>query len=127
MKKNIKVKTSSQKNNVFIHNYKKNGNMCKCEICGLQAHYFTLEKSGDNVRNTYHFNLYTILPDTNLETYFNIDHIKPRAKGGANTLDNMQLTCEKCNSDKADTFNKWLEFKNKIFNKISNIWMMFKK
>ena len=32
-------------------------------------------------------------------------HIKPRSKGGKNELNNMQLTCELCNSKKADNHN----------------------
>ena len=121
MKKGAKIKTSSQKNNIFINNFHKHKNVCKCDICGLTAHYFSLEKSPDNTKNLYHFNLYTILTHNNTEIYFNIDHIKPRAKGGSNTLDNMQLTCEKCNSDKADTFNKWVELRNILLKKIKNI------
>lgn len=121
MNRNVKVKTSSQKNNIFISNYLKNNKKCKCDICGLEAHYFSLEKSPDNTRDTYHFNLYTILPIQNIEIYFNIDHIKPRAKGGTNTLDNMQLTCETCNSNKADSYNIWL-YNYKI---IKNIILKF--
>ena len=116
MGKNIKLKTSTQKNNVFIKNYNANKNVCKCDICGIKASYFTLEKSPDNDRNVFHFNLYTVHPKTNQEVYFNIDHIKPRAKGGTNILSNMQLTCEDCNSKKADDFSKWLEFKSKVVN-----------
>ena len=33
----------------------------------------------------------------------NIDHKIPRSKGGANSLNNMQLTHVKCNQKKADT------------------------
>jgi 5-methylcytosine-specific restriction endonuclease McrA len=33
---------------------------------------------------------------------FTIDHIVPKSKGGANTLDNLQIMCEQCNWDKAD-------------------------
>jgi len=31
-----------------------------------------------------------------------VDHIKPIAKGGTNTQDNMQTLCEPCNSAKGD-------------------------
>lgn len=124
MGKNIKLKTSTSKNNVFIKNYEKNNSLCKCDICGIKANYFTLEKSPDNDRNVYHFNLYTVHPKTYQEVYFNIDHIKPRAKGGTNLLANMQLTCEDCNSKKGDKFSKWSHFKEKI---VKNIKNLFKK
>jgi hypothetical protein len=122
MGKNIKLKTSTSKNNVFMRNYDSNDRACKCDICGIKAHYFALEKSPDNDRNVYHFNLYTVHPKTFQEVYFNIDHIKPRAKGGSNTLDNMQLTCEDCNSKKGDNFNKWKYLKKKIIEKLNNLF-----
>ena len=104
-----------------MKNYEKHNGKCKCDICGIEAKYFALEKSPDNDRNVYHFNLYTVHPKTFQELYFNIDHIKPRAKGGANTLDNMQLTCETCNSKKADKFNKWIHIKDIFIKKIKKL------
>jgi 5-methylcytosine-specific restriction endonuclease McrA len=127
MGKNIKLKTSTPKNNVFIKNYNKNNNICKCDICGIKASYFTLEKSPDNDRNVYHFNLYTVHPKTFQEVYFNIDHIKPRAKGGTNLLVNMQLTCEDCNSKKGDKFSKWSHLKSIMVKKIYKIFKKIKK
>lgn len=33
-----------------------------------------------------------------------VDHIKPKSKGGANTIDNVQTLCAVCNSNKADSY-----------------------
>lgn len=42
-----------------------------------------------------------------------IDHKVPRAKGGSNKLDNLLLSCEKCNQRKGkkdyDDFLEWLK------------------
>jgi CRISPR/Cas system Type II protein with McrA/HNH and RuvC-like nuclease domain len=36
---------------------------------------------------------------------FNVDHIIPKACGGNNSFFNLQLTCEKCNSEKGNSFD----------------------
>jgi 5-methylcytosine-specific restriction endonuclease McrA len=34
----------------------------------------------------------------------NIDHRKPKAKGGGNEFENLLLSCKRCNSEKSDTW-----------------------
>lgn len=119
--KKVKIKTSTHKNNLFIKNYEKWNNLCKCDICGLEGKYFALEKSDNNQTNIFHYNLYTIDTKTNIEIFFNIDHIKPRSKGGRDDMENLQLTCENCNSEKGDYFETETEIiikKNSFFNQI---------
>lgn len=38
------------------------------------------------------------------ENYLEIDHIKPIAKGGKSTYDNLQTLCKRCNKIKGDTY-----------------------
>lgn len=42
--------------------------------------------------------------DSNSNNYPSIDHIKPIAKGGLHSWDNVQLACRGCNSAKSDKF-----------------------
>ena len=38
-------------------------------------------------------------------TPFNVDHIRPKAKGGSNSLKNKQITHAVCNTRKADSWD----------------------
>lgn len=41
---------------------------------------------------------------TDATDYLEIDHIKPIAKGGKSTYDNLQTLCRKCNKEKGDRY-----------------------
>lgn len=83
-------------------NFKAHG--LTCVKCGLQGEYFALEKSCAQKTNKYHFNLYGTDPETGEEVMLTKDHIKPRAKGGTDTLDNFQVMCSRCNAEKGDNW-----------------------
>ena len=46
---------------------------------------------------------------------YNFDHIKPRSKGGTNTLDNLGITSKKANMSKNElTFDEYIELCKKV-------------
>ena len=53
---------------------------------------------------------------TKNERPLDVDHIKPRSRGGKTTLDNLQVLCSKCNRSKRDQdatdFRSLIEAKN---------------
>jgi hypothetical protein len=67
-----------------------------CVGCGRSGTHFVLEY---RTLETPHLNLYS--EDGVLMTK---DHIRPRSKGGANNLTNLQPMCEPCNAMKAATW-----------------------
>lgn len=71
-----------------------------CVECGMKASYFALERYTG--AKSYHFNLYG--KKRGKEILFTKDHIKPKAKGGTNAIDNLQTMCSKCNFRKADNY-----------------------
>lgn len=76
----------------------------ECSHCGLIGVHFAKErhvdKNGNPLSNSFHFNLYAIDKEGN-EVLMTKDHIIPRAKGGRDSLKNYQTMCEICNSAKS--------------------------
>lgn len=74
---------------------------CKCVACGIEGKYFALERHLSGSPYKYHFNLYG-KDHTGREVMLTKDHIVPRSRGGRNRLDNYQVLCSPCNTNKAD-------------------------
>ena len=72
-----------------------------CKKCGITGKYFAIEKARTTKGDKYHLNLYATTK-SGQEMMITKDHIKPRAKGGQNRMDNYQVLCQKCNLKKAD-------------------------
>ncbi len=92
---NVMVKMDSQR----YHNFKRHG--IKCKSCGIEGQYFSLE-SHDHQLNKYHFNLYAM--KNGERVLMTKDHIKPKSKGGKNTMDNYQTMCMPCNNKKGNSY-----------------------
>ena len=70
-----------------------------CAHCGETGTYFAVERAqASEDDRQWHLNLYS---DAGVMLTF--DHVMPKSKGGANTLDNAQTLCYPCNQKKADT------------------------
>lgn len=71
-----------------------------CVTCGLCGSFFALERH-IGALGRYHFNLYGI-NESGHEILLTKDHILPKAKGGPDSLKNMQTMCIICNNEKGD-------------------------
>jgi hypothetical protein len=69
--------------------------------CKIVGSYFAKERQRDTDQN-YHLNLYA-LDENNNERMMTRDHIIPRSRGGADTLENSQCLCYYCNQRKGNT------------------------
>lgn len=88
-----------------------------CAGCGLVGEYFFKERYPDS--STWHLNLYGV--KNGEEVLFTKDHIRPKSKGGGNTLNNLQTMCYECNHDKANMSQT--KFMKKMGNPIVNMPM----
>lgn len=98
----LKIRCYSRKFYFFQKQYQKNHTIY-CPICGLKADYFRVTPTGsfnERLQPHYTFNLFGIR--NNKQVLFDIDHIKPVAKGGKNHKNNLRILCHECNNEKAD-------------------------
>ena len=72
---------------------------CKCVECGLEASHFGLDLPVNHSRP--HLNLYAMKDGR--EVLMTKDHRIPRARGGKDTLSNLDPMCADCNTAKGDT------------------------
>jgi 5-methylcytosine-specific restriction endonuclease McrA len=85
--------------------YKERG--VKCVSCGIEGHHFAVERQLKENKEEcpYHLNLYHRSREGH-DVLMTVDHIIPKAKGGSNSLRNLQPMCCICNSSKADRMPK---------------------
>jgi len=70
----------------------------KCVSCGRKADRF--EIAANFTQDNWHLTLWS----DNVQ--MTKDHIIPKSKGGANTLDNIQIMCTSCNNRKGNVLSK---------------------
>lgn len=93
--KGYKVKVKSKRLECFHKSF-------TCADCGIVGEFFAIE---NHVDENPHLNLYAIDDDGN-EVLMTKDHIKPKSKGGSNSIKNLQTMCVRCNQKKADRYKK---------------------
>ena len=69
-----------------------------CKACGLKAQFFAVEGIARSIDQSPHANLYGMHGNT--EVLFTKDHVIPRARGGKDNLNNLQVMCQPCNTGK---------------------------
>lgn len=90
LSEDVLVGTSSQRYQVF-------SNSVNCVSCDHEGSFFGVERHAGDTK--YHMNLYAMDVDGR-EVLMTKDHIKAKANGGKNSLDNYQTMCEICNREK---------------------------
>jgi hypothetical protein len=68
----------------------------KCVSCGIEGVFFAVELNLNEPEKPCLLNLYAI-DELGNEVLMNMDHRLPRARGGADCVDNMQTMCQPCN------------------------------
>jgi len=85
----------------------------KCACCGVEGTKFMIGKA---INGSLHCNLYT---DNDIA--FSLDHITPKAHGGINHIDNIQLLCIRCNQFKSDKPYKLEVFKKLLYSGLESV------
>ena len=71
----------------------------KCVKCGIEGHYFAVERAKNCNKAKCHLNLYHKNKNGG-EILMTIDHIIPVSKNGSDRLSNLQTMCTICNKKK---------------------------
>lgn len=75
----------------------------RCVKCGVEGTKFRLQKFKTQPHVKPHLGLWGGVDQNGNETMITKDHIIPKAKGGKDTLDNMQPMCRRCNAEKGSS------------------------
>jgi 5-methylcytosine-specific restriction endonuclease McrA len=78
-------------------------NSLVCVKCGRVGNLMGLEKACRDKHHTYHFNLYCVEGDIQIQ--MTKDHIIPKSRGGKDRIENMQTMCATCNRNKGNKIN----------------------
>jgi len=70
-----------------------------CVHCGLKSSFWALQTRYGSKTKRPHLNLYGIDKNRNIRL-FTKDHIVPKSKDGKDEMENYQIMCTKCNSEK---------------------------
>ena len=77
-----------------------------CICCGMKAKYAYLERRIVNGKPMGKYGFYYYGVDINgFEIRMTVDHITPKAQGGKDNIDNLQIMCQTCNEMKGSMDN----------------------
>jgi len=93
------VENTQKKANVRVHMFA--SGQTKCVKCGLQGSYFRIERHKNDSVMPFSVNLYAIDKDGH-HVMMTWDHVLPRSREGANTIENAQCMCRRCNEKKGN-------------------------
>lgn len=80
-----------------------------CPHCGAKATHFALERNWHSPKTfRYHLNLWGFNAEGE-EILFTHDHVIPKARGGADELENTQTMCGPCNWKKQHSLEEELQ------------------
>lgn len=73
----------------------------RCVRCGIEGHYFAVEKQVYQPTKKWHLNLYHRKEDGS-EILMTVDHTIPLSRGGLDRVTNLKPMCVKCNGAKGN-------------------------